>query len=120
MEGLRFLVLALSAFFNLAGVVGTDEAAALPNSAPPAGDPRLCRTEGSLEPKYRFEVLPGVGWDNLQNKEMGRVIEFNYSKCTTTDDGRYLLPDGVYTIPLKSSKVETFAELIVHWDNYTR
>lgn len=85
----------------------------------PVGDPRRCMI-GNGDPKYRFEVLPGGGWDNLRNKEMGMVVNFNYSKCKTTEDGRYLLPDGVYTIPLKTSKVETFAELITHWTNYTR
>lgn len=85
----------------------------------PIGDPRRCMLE-SGDPKYRFEVLPGSGWDNLKNEELGRVVTYNYSKCRTTEDGRYLLPDGVYTIPLKRSKVETFAELITHWMNYTR
>ncbi|XP_052801692.1 macrophage-expressed gene 1 protein-like [Mya arenaria] len=83
----------------------------------PIGDPRRCIIKGT--PKYRFEVLPGGGWDNLRNKEMGMIVKLNYSQCRTTDDGRFLLPDGVFTIPLKSSKVETYAELIEHWDNFT-
>jgi len=85
----------------------------------PAGDPRRCLM-GQLGPNFRFEVLPGGGWDNLRNKEMGTLVQVNFSECRTTDDGRFLLPDGVYTIPLKSSKVETYAELIEHWDNFTR
>lgn len=36
------------------------------------GDARLClgREPGLL----RFEVLPGTGWDNLQNKESANVV----------------------------------------------
>jgi len=112
------MAVVLSLFFVLsASMVGT-----LGNNGStdnyPVGDPRRCMLAG--DPKYRFEVLPGGGWDNLRNKEMGMVVSFNYSMCRTTEDGRYLLPDGVYTIPLKSSKVETYAELITHWSNYTR
>ena len=85
----------------------------------PTGDPRRCLM-GPQGPKYRFEVIPGGGWDNLRNEEMGMLVKKEYTLCRTTEDGRYLLPDGMYTIPIKSSKVETYAELIVHWDNFTR
>lgn len=84
----------------------------------PAGDPRRCyspRNKGLL----RLEVIPGGGWDNLRNKDGAMVMKLNYSKCLTTDDGRYLVPDGVYTLPRKSSKVDTYAELFTHWNNYT-
>uniref|UniRef100_A0A8W8K0K8 MACPF domain-containing protein n=1 Tax=Magallana gigas TaxID=29159 RepID=A0A8W8K0K8_MAGGI len=67
----------------------------------------------------RFEVLPGLGWDNLQNKEAGMLVQYNYSECRTTDDGRYLIPDGVFTVPLKSSQLEVFGELFQHWNNFT-
>lgn len=83
----------------------------------PDGDPRRC--DSSNVKRLRFEVLPGGGWDNLNNKEMGMVIAQNFTNCLTTEDGEFLIPDGVYTIPMKNSKVETFAELMEHWDNYT-
>ena len=35
------------------------------------------------------------------------------------EDGQFLIPDGTYIIPVKSSKVDTYAELITHWTNYT-
>lgn len=66
----------------------------------------------------RFETLPGIGWDNLRNTEEALVFNFNYSQCHTTDDGRYLLPDYVFTIPIKSSRMNEFAELFDHWHEY--
>lgn len=29
----------------------------------------------------RFEVLLGIGWDNLENRDGGLFVFFNYSKC---------------------------------------
>lgn len=87
----------------------------------PEGDPRRC-LEVAKKNGYnvlRFEVLPGFGWDNLRNKDQGQVISYNFSLCRTTDDGRFLLPDSVSAVPIKASTVETFAELIEHWSNWT-
>ncbi|KAJ8246204.1 hypothetical protein GJAV_G00264890 [Gymnothorax javanicus] len=60
-------------------------------------------------------VLPGGGWDNLRNLDMGRVMNLNYSLCQTTADGAYILPNDVFTIPEKSSKVEINSEIIKSW-----
>lgn len=84
-----------------------------------AGDPKRCSYLLNDKRIIRYETLPGNGWDNLRNKDAGVVVNFNYTRCKTTDDGRYIIPDTVYTIPLKSSTVETFAELFDHWLNYT-
>ncbi|OWF42792.1 Macrophage-expressed gene 1 protein [Mizuhopecten yessoensis] len=84
-----------------------------------AGDPQRCMQRSLNKNVIRYEVLPGGGWDNLRNKHGGQVIYYNYSLCQTTDDGQYLLPDGINTVPLKKSKLETFAELFTHWQNYT-
>uniref|UniRef100_A0A672L645 Macrophage-expressed gene 1 protein n=1 Tax=Sinocyclocheilus grahami TaxID=75366 RepID=A0A672L645_SINGR len=46
--------------------------------------------------KVLVEVLPGGGWDNLQ-------------------DGIYLIPDEVFVIPQKTSGVETHSETIMSW-----
>ena len=81
----------------------------------PLGDPRSCPLSKGV---YRFEVLPGGGWDNLRNLHMGVVSVMNYSKCKTSDDGKYLIPDNVFLYPVKESKVDTFAELYDHWNNY--
>ncbi|KAL9954963.1 hypothetical protein ACROYT_G042554 [Oculina patagonica] len=69
----------------------------------PLGDPRNCPLEKGV---YSFEVLPGGGWDNLNNQDMGFVFEKNYSKCKLSDDGKFLLPDNVFLYPVKNSIVE--------------
>ncbi|KAK3594372.1 hypothetical protein CHS0354_032881 [Potamilus streckersoni] len=87
-------------------------------STAPPGDPRHC-IRPTDKPVLRFETLPGGGWDNLMNKEMGRVLNINYTQCKITDDGKYLVSDGVMIIPVKSSEVEIFAELFDHWKSFT-
>ncbi|XP_001506353.2 macrophage-expressed gene 1 protein [Ornithorhynchus anatinus] len=65
-----------------------------------------------------LEVLPGGGWDNLRNVDMGRVLDLGYSTCRTTEDGRYIIPDQVFTIPLKRSNMEMNSEIIDSWKDY--
>ncbi|NP_001116782.1 macrophage expressed 1, tandem duplicate 3 precursor [Danio rerio] len=62
-----------------------------------------------------LEVLPGGGWDNLRNIDMGRVMNLSYSQCQTTEDGVYLIPDEVFVIPQKENTVETNSEMIMSW-----
>ncbi|XP_053882522.1 macrophage-expressed gene 1 protein [Malaclemys terrapin pileata] len=65
-----------------------------------------------------LEVLPGGGWDNLRNLDMGRVISLGYSLCKTTEDGSYIIPDEVFTIPRKQSNLEINSEIIETWMDY--
>ncbi|KAI4895129.1 hypothetical protein NFI96_030607 [Prochilodus magdalenae] len=62
-----------------------------------------------------LEVLPGGGWDNLRNTDMGRVMNMSYSQCQTSEDGVYLIPDEVFVIPQKVSGVEMNSEIISSW-----
>ncbi|XP_052460075.1 macrophage-expressed gene 1 protein-like [Carassius gibelio] len=78
----------------------------------PSNGLRLCRKNSSLS---ALEVLPGGGWDNLRNIDMGRVMNLSYSQCQTTEDGVYLIPDEVFVIPQKVSGVETNSEIIMSW-----
>ncbi|XP_056628219.1 LOW QUALITY PROTEIN: macrophage expressed 1, tandem duplicate 1 [Triplophysa dalaica] len=73
---------------------------------------RECRKNSSLT---ALEVLPGGGWDNLRNIDMGRVMNLSYSQCQTTEDGAYLIPDEVFVVPQKISGVETNSEMIMSW-----
>ncbi|TRY86510.1 hypothetical protein DNTS_010133 [Danionella cerebrum] len=73
---------------------------------------RSCRKNSSLT---ALEVLPGGGWDNLRNIDMGRVMNLSYSQCQTTEDGIYLIPDEVFVVPQKVSGVETNSEIIMSW-----
>ncbi|XP_044536559.1 macrophage-expressed gene 1 protein [Gracilinanus agilis] len=65
-----------------------------------------------------LEVLPGGGWDNLRNVDMGRVLDLVYSNCQTTEDGQYIIPDEILTIPRKQSNLELNSEIIESWMNY--
>lgn len=75
---------------------------------------RQCRelTKNSIT---ALEVLPGGGWDNLRNMDMGRVMNISYFQCQTTEDGLYLIPDEVFVIPHKETGVETNSEIISSW-----
>ncbi|XP_063253857.1 macrophage-expressed gene 1 protein [Prinia subflava] len=66
----------------------------------------------------RLEVLPGGGWDNLRNLDMGRVINLGYLQCKTTEDGSYLIPDEIFTIPRKQSNLDINSEIIESWKDY--
>ena len=73
-----------------------------------------CRAANNL-PITALEVLPGGGWDNLRNMDMGRVMNLSYFQCETTEDGVYLIPDEVFVIPHKETGVETTSEIISSW-----
>ncbi|XP_033827846.1 macrophage expressed 1, tandem duplicate 1 [Periophthalmus magnuspinnatus] len=75
---------------------------------------RQCRASTNLS-ITSLGVLPGGGWDNLRNMDMGRVMNFTYSQCQTTEDGIYLIPDEVFVIPQKETGVETSSEIISSW-----
>ncbi|XP_065908837.1 macrophage-expressed gene 1 protein-like [Dysidea avara] len=79
-----------------------------------------CEADSNGQPCWnRMEVLPGTGWDNLRNMDMGLVFEYDYTNCQLTNDRKYLLPDGCFAIPVQQSDVETFSEFIEHWENHT-
>lgn len=87
----------------------------------PVGDVRNCPVTSPItgQPLYRMEVLPGLGFDNLRNYDMSQVVQYNYSLCKTTNDGRFLIPDDIITVPLQRSRLETYSDIYQHWDNYT-
>nr|XP_048286475.1 macrophage-expressed gene 1 protein-like [Myodes glareolus] len=65
-----------------------------------------------------LEVLPGGGWDNLRNIDMGRVMDLTYTNCKTTEDGQYIIPDQVFTIPQKESNLDMNSEILDSWMNF--
>ncbi|XP_047448688.1 macrophage-expressed gene 1 protein-like [Mugil cephalus] len=79
---------------------------------------RQCRASTNLS-ITALEVLPGGGWDNLRNMDMGRVMNISFFQCQTTEDGLYLIPDEVFVIPHKETGVETSSEVITSWINQT-
>ena len=83
------------------------------------GTAESCEAQVENQSWNRMEVLPGTGWDNLRNMDMGLVFEYSYTQCQLTNDRKFLLPDGYFAIPLQKSDVETFSELIDHWESHT-
>uniref|UniRef100_A0A3Q3B7Y0 Macrophage-expressed gene 1 protein n=1 Tax=Kryptolebias marmoratus TaxID=37003 RepID=A0A3Q3B7Y0_KRYMA len=75
---------------------------------------RQCRASTNLS-ITALEVLPGGGWDNLRNVDVGRVMNLSYFQCQTTEDGLYFIPDEVFVIPQKETGVETNSEIIDSW-----
>ncbi|XP_030874621.1 macrophage-expressed gene 1 protein [Leptonychotes weddellii] len=65
-----------------------------------------------------LEVLPGGGWDNLRNVDMGRVMDLTYRSCRTTEDGQYIIPDEIVSIAQKQSNLEMNSEILGSWVNY--
>ncbi|XP_004683485.1 PREDICTED: macrophage-expressed gene 1 protein [Condylura cristata] len=65
-----------------------------------------------------LEVLPGGGWDNLRNVDMGPVMNLTYTNCRTTEDGQYIIPDEIFTTPQKQSNLEMNSEILDSWVNY--
>ena len=103
---LTFIFLQLSAVFHC-------------GSAQAVGKAESCEAQVTNPTWNRMEVLPGTGWDNLRNMDMGLVFEYNYTQCQLTTDRKFLLPDGFFAIPVQDSDVETYSEIIDHWENHT-
>lgn len=72
----------------------------------------------SSSPPKLLEVLPGRGFDNLRNIDMAEVFDYSYSKCQTTADGKYLIPDTVFIVPQHETDLKYFSEIVDYWYNY--
>ena len=111
---------------NFAGAQSTDVDTDTPGScqlnAYPVYDVRNCHEQqqyGTDIAIRRLEVLPGLGFDNLRNLDMGQVHLYNYSTCKVTEDGKYMIPDSVFVVPLQEGHYKSYADYFDHWDNYT-
>ena len=84
------------------------------------GDVRNClhSCTGNGCTSRRMEALPGIGFDNLRNVDLSEVVQYNYSLCKTTNDGRFLIPDDVTTISVQSSRLDSYATLFDHYNDY--
>ena len=50
---------------------------------------------------------------------MGQVHFYNYSTCKVTKDGKFLIPDNIFVVPLQEEHYKFYADFYEHWDNYT-
>lgn len=117
-DHLNFVLVAFLSVLSLSTGVTEENPRPTSQDSPkwPKGDYHYCLVDNL---PHRLEVLPGMGWDNLLNRDSGMVAFRNYSLCKTTEDGRYLIPDDVYVLPIKESVTSLNSELIDHWSNYT-
>ena len=102
--------------------VDTDKPGYCQLKAYPVYDVRNCPVQqqhGTDVAIRRLEVLPGLGFDNLRNLDMGQVHLYNYSTCKVTEDGKYMIPDSVFVVPLQEGHYKSYADYFDHWDNYT-
>ena len=100
----------------------TDTQGSCPLHEYPSYDVRNCHEQqqyGTDVAIQRLEVLPGLGFDNLRNLDMGQVHLYNYSTCKVTEDGKYMIPDSVFVVPLQEGHFKFYADYYDHWDNYT-
>ena len=70
-------------------------------SAQAAVQAESCEAQVTNPSWNRMEVLPGTGWDNLRNMDMGLIFEYDYTQCQLTTDRKFLLPDGFFAIPVQ-------------------
>ncbi|XP_065187667.1 macrophage-expressed gene 1 protein-like [Sycon ciliatum] len=66
----------------------------------------------------RMEILPGWGWDALTSNTMGFMHDMTYDLCQTTPDGKYLIPDQIQAVKIKSSDVKQFSEVFESFKDY--
>ena len=62
----------------------------LVNSAT-TGKPESCAVSNNGKQTWNWmEVLPGIGWDNLHNKDISLVFKYKYTQCQLTNDRKFL------------------------------
>ncbi|PAA76276.1 hypothetical protein BOX15_Mlig012544g3 [Macrostomum lignano] len=108
-------------FFLLALVISVVSSKELKLEAHQAENGRHWRQLGgsSVGSPLRFSALPGGGWDNLRNLEMGLVASESFQHGKLSSDGKYLLPSGVILYVRKESNLEIHSEIMEHCNNYT-
>ena len=113
-----FCLMAFQFFF----LVSSSEADTNSNAPSyPIGDIRNCPTNqlrDNTKPLLQMDVLPGLGFDNLRNLDLGQVYNYNFSTCQTSADGLYLLPDNVRLIPILHSHVDYTAQVFDHYSRW--
>lgn len=121
MKSCVVVILLIATYISLSGT-NTDTPTTQQLNRYPAYDVRNCPVQqlpGTSDAIRRLEVLPGLGFDNLRNLDMGQVHLYNYSTCKVTEDGKYMIPDSIFVIPLQEGHYKFFADYYDHWDNYT-
>ena len=84
----------------------------------PIGDIRNCLTTNPRDSSSQLEtinVLPGLGFDNLRNLDVGQVYNVSFSICQITGDSMYILPNDMYLVPVQNSDIDYSAKVTNHF-----
>ena len=117
-----FAGILLAAAISTVTAVAADQATVSQSTQFPVSDVRNCPTQqwfDNTQSSRLLEVLPGLGFDHLRHMDMSQVHFYNYSMCKVTMDGKFIIPDGTFIIPIQESHYKFSADFFDHWDNYT-
>uniref|UniRef100_A0A914YTA0 Macrophage-expressed gene 1 protein n=1 Tax=Panagrolaimus superbus TaxID=310955 RepID=A0A914YTA0_9BILA len=79
---------------------------------------KIAEKSGNSQLVQALDGMTGVGWDNLMNIVTEPVISSNFSKCQITPDGRFLIPDSVFAIPIQQSQIDQSAQFYDQFNDY--
>uniref|UniRef100_A0AC34FG06 Macrophage-expressed gene 1 protein n=1 Tax=Panagrolaimus sp. ES5 TaxID=591445 RepID=A0AC34FG06_9BILA len=79
---------------------------------------KIAEKSGNSQLIQALDGMTGVGWDNLMNIVTEPVIASNFSKCQITPDGRFLIPDSVFAIPIQQSEIDQSAKFYDQFNDY--
>ena len=54
----------------------------------------------------RISGFVGYGWDALRNNYTYPILGLNFSLCQKTDDGKYLIPNGIRAVKIESQHIQ--------------
>lgn len=75
-------------------------------------------TDHCKNAKKVLEILPGRGWDSLQNQDMAQVVRLTYDNCKAINNGEFLIPDHMSSLAVKETNLELSTELFEHYASY--
>ena len=85
----------------------------------PIGDIQNCPTTNPPSSQLQtINVLPGLGFDNLRNFDVGQVYNVCFSTSQITGDGMYILPDDIYLVPVLNRKIDYSAKVTNHFQQW--
>uniref|UniRef100_A0AC35F7K4 Macrophage-expressed gene 1 protein n=1 Tax=Panagrolaimus sp. PS1159 TaxID=55785 RepID=A0AC35F7K4_9BILA len=91
---------------------------ALLNSESEACFKKIAEKSGNSNLVQSLDGMAGVGWDNLMNVVTQPVISSTFSKCQITPDGKFLIPDSIFAIPIQQSQIDQSAQFYDQFNDY--
>uniref|UniRef100_A0A914R199 Macrophage-expressed gene 1 protein n=1 Tax=Panagrolaimus davidi TaxID=227884 RepID=A0A914R199_9BILA len=79
---------------------------------------KIAEKSGNSNLVQSLDGMAGVGWDNLMNVVTQPVISSTFSKCQITPDGKFLIPDSIFAIPIQQSQIDQSAQFYDQFNDY--